>query len=143
MPIPVSANRLRQTRWGAYGEALLNLGTSCVLVLWNPLVGVALGTLMAVLFKSVFYMTYAARHILRCRPGAMGLRFVLTICCWGMVWALGMWVIQSVQIENFFQWIIAGILVVALMGILSLLTNWAMYPTEMKNLVRSVVRKIR
>lgn len=140
--LPISANRLRQTRLGAYGEAVLNLGVSCVLVFWNPLVGVALGTLIASVSKSVYYMVYAAKHILKCRLMPMLLRFGLTLVCWAAVAVIGMWFIQSVEITNFLQWAVAGVGATAVVSVLSLAVNWAMYPREMKELLRSVVRKV-
>lgn len=141
--LPISANRLRQTRLGAYGEAILNLGVSCVLVFWNPLVGVALGTLIASLCKSVYYMVYTARHILKCRLMPMLLRFGLTLVCWTAVAVGGMRIIQLVEITNFLQWAVAGVGAVAVMGVFSLAVNGAMYPREMKALLGSVVRKVR
>ena len=34
--LPVAANHLKQTRWGAYGEAAINRVLYCVLIRWDP-----------------------------------------------------------------------------------------------------------
>ena len=49
--LPISANRLKANKWGSYGEAIINVSLSLVLIHWNPLLGVAIGTLTATVFK--------------------------------------------------------------------------------------------
>lgn len=43
--LPAAANRFRQTRWGAYGEAAINIILSCALIHWSPLIGRCAGYL--------------------------------------------------------------------------------------------------
>lgn len=139
--LPIAANRLFQTRWGAYGEAVLNLGISCLLVFWDPLPGVALGTLAAVLFKSVFYMVYAAKHILKCRLLPLLLRSGATLLCWGAAAVWGMKVVLTLPIDNFLVWTAAGVGTVGVMSLVSLIVNGLMYPGEMRGLIRSVLKE--
>ena len=63
--LPVSCNQLKKTRWGAYGEAVINIVFSCALIWWNPLLSVAIGTLTAEVFKLFYYSVYASKRIIK------------------------------------------------------------------------------
>lgn len=108
--LPVAANHLKQTRWGAYGEAMINIFLSCILIKWNPLLGVALGTLVATMFRAVYYMIYSAKNFLH-----LPVYRILLPCC-GTIFLLcaialcGAFLIQTVKIRNFFSWMLWGLL---------------------------------
>ena len=97
--LPAAANRFRQTRWGAYGEAAINIILSCALIHWRPLIGVALGTLTATVFRSVYYMAYSGRHILL-----------------GVLAAAGCRLLQGIAIDNYFQWVLWGLATLSAVG---------------------------
>ena len=115
--LPVAANRLKQTRWGAYGEAIINIALSCILIQWDPLLGVAIGTLAATVFRGVFYMFYSSKHLLHMPFYKLILRFVGTIAVLLSLILLGRFLLQYVTIENYFQWILCGAAVFAAVGI--------------------------
>lgn len=113
--LPIAANYLKQTRWGAYGEAIFNIAISCILIQWEPLLGVAIGTLAATIFRGIFYMSYSLRHIL-CLPiyrsflqfaGAIGWLCIEIVC--------GRFVLSFINIENYFQWVLCGVVVFAVL----------------------------
>ena len=119
--LPVAANELKETRWGAYGEAAINIGLSCLLVQVNPLAGVALGTLAATVFRGIYYIRYSTEKIL-------SLSTLKTLLSAGSVLGLlylvvrgGQRLLQNASIHNFFQWAVYGLaafFVIGLMGYL-------------------------
>lgn len=134
--LPISANQLKQSRWGSYGEAILNVGLSLILIRWNPLLGVAIGTLTATVYKAVFYMNYTAKHILQCSLWrvmgrvAGALTVLLVISCTGMT---ALW---NVPMANFFVWAAwAGISFLAV-GAAALQFGLAAFPGELKPMIR-------
>ena len=138
--LPVSANRLKATRWGSYGEAILNIGLSLILIHWEPLIGVAIGTLVATTFKSLFYMIYTARHILVCRVWKVLGRFagsvavVLGISCGGMT------LLWNVSMENFFVWAMWAVVVFAVVVVIAMVYSLMAWPREVKALFGSVLK---
>ena len=106
--LPVAANHLKQTRWGAYGEAIINLVLSCLLIRWNPLIGVALGTLIATAFRGTFYMIYSAKHILYLPIPRLLAGCAAIIAVIGGVTLAGSRLLQNVIIQNYFQWLLYG-----------------------------------
>lgn len=136
--LPISANQLKQSRWGSYGEAILNVGLSLLLIRWDPLLGVALGTLVAAVFKSLFYMIYSTGRILHislwgvfCRfVGAVGL--ILTVSCVGMT---ALW---RVPMENFIVWVLWAVAVFLMVGILAVLLFVGTDPKRVNPLFRKL-----
>lgn len=115
--LPVAANQLQQTKWGAYGEAIINVVLSCILIRWEPLLGVALGTLAATVFRAVFYMVYSAKHILRIPVYKTLLPLIgtLSLLCSGVL--TGAYLLRSVRIENYVQWIACGAVIFVLVSL--------------------------
>lgn len=59
-----AAGHFKQTRNSAVIEAFLNLSISIVMVICWGLVGVAIGTLVSSLYRTVYLALYASKHIL-------------------------------------------------------------------------------
>lgn len=106
--LAVSANKIKETRWGAYGEAIVNIVISLALVRWNPLLGVALGTLAATLFHALFYMYYAARNILEIPAARLMLRFFAVAVGLIAVAFIGQFALSFFSITSYLLWVLAG-----------------------------------
>lgn len=59
-----AAGQYRQTRNGAIVEPIINISVSIILVINFGLIGVAIGSLVATIFRTVQYATYVSGHIL-------------------------------------------------------------------------------
>ncbi len=59
----IAAGHFKQTQIAAYGEAMINVIFSVLLVSKFGLVGVAVGTLLATLFRLFYYVIYLSSHI--------------------------------------------------------------------------------
>ena len=139
----ISANQLKQSRWGSYGEVIINAVVSLLLIRWNPLLGVALGTLAATMFKALFYMVYTSRNILQCSTRNVLLRFAGALAVLIAVSIGGMQLLMQVMIPNYFVWIIAGIAVFAAVSIVVLLFGLAVFPKELKSLAANLILRKR
>lgn len=72
-----AAGHYKQTKAGAVGEMVLNLGLSLILVKPLGLVGVALGTFVAMSYRTIYTVWYLSRNILN-RPVR---KFMLRLLC--------------------------------------------------------------
>ncbi len=61
------AGHFRQTRNGAYFEAILNIIVSVLLVFQYGIIGVAIGTLFSMILRSIQYVQYLSKNIIN-RP---------------------------------------------------------------------------
>ena len=133
--LPIAAAKLKESRVGAYGEALINVVVSMALMRWNPLLGVAIGTLTAMIFKSVYLMVFSAKEILRAGWGRMVLEYSLSVAVLVVVSMVGMRTIQSITIDHYWRWILCGLFTVCATGLLALLLVKLIYPGETKSLL--------
>lgn len=139
--LPISANQLKATRWGSYGEAILNIGLSLILIHWDPLVGVAIGTLSATIFKALYYMIYTARRILNCSLWTVLGRFIGAVAVVLAISCAGMAILWNVTMANFFVWAFWAVGVFAVVVVIALLYGLIAWPRELKALVKTVLNK--
>lgn len=59
-----AAGHYKQTKKGAIVEPIINLGISCILVVRLGLIGVAIGTLVATIFRTMQYSYYMNKHLI-------------------------------------------------------------------------------
>lgn len=139
--LPIAANKLKESRAGAYGEAIINVAVSMVLVFWNPLVGIAIGTLAAMVFKSVYLMVFAGKHILYIRWKRMIREFMLIVAVLVVIGMAGMWVIQQVLIDDYFIWALVGVCASGITLLIALVIANAMFPGMMKDVLEKLMQK--
>ncbi len=132
--LPIAAGKLRESRAGAYGEAIISVVVSIGLVFRNPLLGVGIGLLAAMLFKGVYQIVFSARHVLHI-PLWRPLRdfLVTTLVLILMAWA-GIRISDYLAIENYISWALHGVAFVVVMGAAALLVGNLQYPGSIKNL---------
>lgn len=141
--IPVSANQLKQSQWGSIGEAIVNIGVSCALISWNPLLGVALGTLTAEVFKFTYYSVYAARNILHRESRESfvnGGIIVLIVLLFGLT---GFRVKANAAIENYGVWVLWAMMMTVAAACIALLIGYICYRDETRAAIKQVLAILR
>lgn len=132
--LPISAGKLKESRAGAYGEAVISVVVSVALVFWDPLIGVAVGALAAMLFKSVYLIIFSGKEILRIRPWNMLRNFGVSVGVLTAVTLGGMWASTYLAITSYISWVLHGFGAVVIMGAAAILVGCLLYPRTMKNL---------
>ena len=141
--LTIAANKLKQSQWGAYGEAAINMAVSLVLVLVlkNPLVAVAVGTLTAVVFKSIYYTAFAGKYILKTKLTPLFFKLGVTTLAL-LVFSLGgVWLLGHVLIYKYIQWIGWGVAFAIATGLWGLLLSMMLYPGHLKNIHTMLLSK--
>lgn len=140
--IPVAANHIAQTKKGAYGEALINMGLSCILVYWNPLLGVAIGTLLSVCYKNIYYFIYVSKHILD-TPLSHAKHYLFSFVAMAAMVACGLLVIDQIALSSFAQWILAALAVSAAVSILTVTLFLTIYKKDFADILQGICNKLR
>lgn len=139
--LAVSANRIRETRWAYYGEVIINLTISVLLIRWNPLLGLVLGTFVAVTVKNLVFAVYAAVNILKVNVLVLVKPMVLiygaVLAASGIGWML--W--SAERIHNYFQWIAWGVAVVICMAMAAAAASLVFYNRETRAYLKNVLQK--
>ncbi len=98
--LPLAANRFKETRFAAYGEAALNIGVSCLLMyIWEPLPAVAAGTIVAQSVRALWLRKYIRKN------------FFSMDSLWKswLPWLLtAAFVVVELPINSWIQWILWG-----------------------------------
>lgn len=140
--LTIAANKLKQSQFGAYGEAAINVAVSMVLMLvWDPLVGVAVGTLVAVVFKCIYYTAFAGKHILKIKVSTMFLKLGITTLVLLVSSLGGIWLIRDVLIYKYTQWVVWGIGFAVATGLWGLVLGMMLYPGHLKGIQKKLLSK--
>lgn len=106
--VVLAAGRFKETRNGAIAEPLINIVVSVILVFKVGIVGVAIGTLVAMAFRTVQYAVYMSREIV---PRSIVL-FVYKVGVIGLCMAISCFVSTLIEksCSSYREWIILSIL---------------------------------
>lgn len=61
----LAGGKFKETNFGAFAEAIINLGMSLLLITKFGLIGVAIGTLVAIVFRLIYFVWYLHKDIIQ------------------------------------------------------------------------------
>lgn len=139
--ITTSVGHYKQTRNGAFVEAALNIVISVVFVIKFGIVGVAVGTLVAALFRSCVYAVYLSRHILKrsIMPYITHVIVSLAICL--IIYVIGY--VIPIDDKTIVGWIIKAIALTGISVVLVLISNYAIWKKETKLFIAKVGNNVK
>lgn len=129
------AGHFRQTAKFSYMEAIVNIVLSLVLVSRFGLIGVAIGTLIAMALRMFAHVWYVKKHILY-RPIRMfGKKFILfSLFTVLMIWLTRLWV--PLTMKGYLMWVMYAVSVVVPCVILLLLIGFLFFKVELRQLLK-------
>lgn len=138
----IAAGHFRETQNAAYGEAITNILLSVVLVIKFGLIGVAIGTVVATMFRFVYYAIYLSKKILSRSILLWIKRMIINLSTCAIINTIGNHIINYVQINNYMQWALAGMLIVIVSFFVTLLCNIIVYKEDVIEIrKRGIVKK--
>lgn len=137
----IAAGRFRQTEAAAYGEALINITSSIILVIKYGLVGVAIGTVFATLYRFIFYAVYLSKHII-CRNLMLFIkRELVNGISLVFIYFIGKKIVSYFVIEDFVAWIIAGGGMVLCSIVITIILNVFFYREDCVLLLNNILKR--
>lgn len=137
----MAAGHFRQTQKAAYGEAIINIVSSVLLVFRFGLAGVAAGTVAATLFRFCFYAFYLSKNIFN-RPLAKFLkRMAVNFGTFSLIFVLGNWFISHVGIHSYFDWILYAAVVTVFSAAAVIAETMIFYRQDAGPVIRKILRK--
>lgn len=137
----IAAGHFRQTAVAAYGEAMLNIVLSILLVLNFGLPGVAIGTLTATCFRFVYYVIYLSKRIFYRKPSLFFKRLAVNVMSFVCSCGLNSWIISFVELHNYIRWAMCGMLAVIVAGVIAVGVNLLFYSDEFRGLFEKIKKK--
>ena len=134
--VVIAAGAFRETQVAAYGEAILNIILSILFVSKWGLIGVAIGTLVAVAFRTIFYVFFLSKNIIYRSVGKFLRRQIINVIGFAFVIFLGERISSNFVFENYLQWIFCAVLVSIMAFVVVVLLNLIFYRDFFKSIKR-------
>lgn len=139
--IVMAAGHFKQTRIAAYGEAVINIVLSVLLVGKFGLTGVAVGTVISSAFRFGYYIIYLSKHIFERKMGKAFKRMAVNSVALVLCFVLGSIVRDLLSQDNYLLWAISGLAVTAVVIAITVGTNAVFYRNEMHFVFSKILRK--
>ena len=132
--ITLAAGHFKETRKGAWVEAISNIVISIILVIKFGIVGVAIGTLVAMLIRTIEFIYHTNKYILN-RNIFVNIKKVIVIILETILIVLIVRLIPiNITINSYLNWIIYAIIVFVIASIVTISINMIMYKNDIGNL---------
>ena len=132
-----ASGHYKQTKKGAIIEPIINISLSILLVIRYGLVGVAVGTLVAIIFRTTQYSHYMRKHIIS-RPWYITpLRFLVSFCESALC-MLAVHLLSLKEPTHYLEWALNAVMITALCGFIVILCNSFIFHKDSVNTVRKI-----
>ena len=131
-----AAGHYKETQLSAIIETILNIGISVLLVSSLGLAGVAIGTLVGIIYRTMYCVIYLSRFILK-RPLRKFFKQILIVLC-----SLLVINIFKINVNSYFNWILYAIEVFIICSSISLIFNAIFYKKNLINLFKAKRNKL-
>lgn len=139
----MAAGHFKQTRIAAYGETIINVALSLLLVSRYGLIGVAIGTIVATAFRLIYYAVYLAKNIFFRKIGLFIKRSLINVMTYGIVCLLGNFIISNKDISNYLTWLVYTTLVGGLACAIAIGINMIFYRDDCLQALGKLLPKIK
>lgn len=139
--ITKAAGHYKETQNGAIISMLLNIVISLALIMKYGLIGTALGTLVAMLYHTIYFAWYLRKNIIN-RPFKYFVKhMVLDIAIGVISYMLTMnWCMGEI---SYMAWFLYAVKVTLVVMVVSLVINFVLYNKEIKGLIIAIVNRGR
>lgn len=135
-----AAGHYKETQNGAFISMLLNIIISVVLVFKFQFVGVAIGTLIAMLYHTIYFAWYLRKNIIN-RPFYHFVKHMVIDIITGILsFPATSWLTMSSV--TYGAWILYAVKVTVIAGLITFLLNLNVYRKEFAYFLKKVMRKV-
>ena len=132
--ITLAAGHFKETRKGAWVEAISNIVISIILVIKYGIVGVAIGTLIAMLIRTIEFIYHTNKYILK-RNIFINIKKIISIVVETIIIVLIVRFLPlSFKFNSYINWIVYAIIVFIISSIITITINLIVYKDDRKNL---------
>jgi O-antigen/teichoic acid export membrane protein len=135
--ITIAAGHYKQTRNGAILEAVINITVSVICVVLYGLIGVAIGTLFAMAFRTLQYVIYLSKNIMYRKVSYFLKHMVICFAIIaGVYFASKLYMPET--IDNWFTWVIYASITTIIAFLLTLDTDYIFYKEDLFNFINKL-----
>ena len=139
----LAAGHFKQTRRGAWIEAISNLGLSIILVIKFGIVGVAIGTLVAMLIRTIEFLIYSSRIILKRNLFISIKKMIYIVIQVILMLIINKWISSHfISVSSYFIWAEYAAIIFILTSMVVVLINYIIYKNDFKQM-KEVLKNIK
>lgn len=137
----LAGGHYKQTQSNYIIAAIINLGLSVIFVNFAGLIGVAIGTLVAMLYQTVWMAYYDSKNLIQWPFKNFIKQCVVDVLSLGII-LLGSNMMKLIT-NNYFEWVICAIGVALFVGIVVVVINEIFYRDKINHLIMKAVGMVR
>ena len=141
--ITIAAGHFKQTRIAAYGEAVINITATIILVITFGLTGAAIGTLLAIGFRFIYYAIYVSNIILRRNYWLVIKREIINFGTFFINYFIMITIVNRIQIDNFVVWAVYAFITAMCVSVITVGVNYISYKEDIIQILRKLRKKRR
>lgn len=139
--LTLSAGHFKQTKKGAWIEAIVNITLSIILVLKLGLVGIALGTFVAMILRTLEFIIYSSDVILKRKRIIALKKVIVSFMEVIIVFCISIFLPKFVSF-NYVSWFLYAVFIFIIASFVVFLLNFIFYKTEMKEIIYFIKQKM-
>jgi len=133
-----SAGHFRETQLSSFIEVIINITFSLLGLYYFGLVGIAIGTLLSMIYRTIYLVIYLSRNILF-RPINIFIKHInVDILTFLIMLVIGRTVTNLITINSFIIWLGVSVLLGIISLVIILLINMVFY----RGIINSLIRKL-
>ena len=136
------AGHYKQTKVGAYFEAGINLVLSIVLVQFVGIVGVAIGTLVANIFRTCQYAIYSDSHLVKRGKTVFIRRILWSAMNVALIYFSSTYVLSFFTCESWSKWVLSAFFITLFAIIVTFVSSILFYRRDMIG-VKNILLRVR
>lgn len=137
-----SAGHFKKTRKGSWVECIVNIIISILLVKRLGIIGVAIGTLIAMIIRTIELMYHASKNILKRKVINTCVKVFVVICEFTLIIIFGN-LFSFITMNNYVTWIIQAVINTLIAIIIVIIFNLIFYKKELVLIKEILIRNIK
>lgn len=131
-----------ETKKYFYIEAIINIVVSVILVNFIGLIGVVLGTLIAMLYRTIMFARFVYSDIIKISFSYFWRRIITTIIILLVNCLIGFPFIMSIHIDSYIQWFVIAIFIAIISLVITCLIHMIMYHRLFIKIIKTFVGRM-
>lgn len=140
--ITLAAGHFKETMKGAWLESIVNIVLSVILVFKYGIVGVAIGTLVAMIIRTIEFMYHTSKYILD-RSIWYTFKRLIIIAIEVIIVVIISSLIPSINITSYITWAMQAVIIAVIASIVVITINCLIYKDDVKGILNIIKRILK
>jgi len=140
--LTLAVGHFKETMKGAWVETILNISLSIILVIKFGLIGVAIGTLVAMLVRTSEFIYHTNKYVLK-RSILISIKKVILIVIETILIVLCSNLLPEFSITSYLSWFIYAVIVFMFASFITITLNYLFYKKDFHDLIKVLKKNIK